>query len=93
MEGITIPAIMMTVYILAELFKAITKGKASRYIPPLCGIIGALLAVALWAFVPETIGNVPITTAILNGIISGLSATGTHEIISQIRSMDNGDSE
>lgn len=95
METISIPAIALCCYMIAEIIKAAGGERVKKFLPPVCGILGGCMAVLLWIFAPETIGNVEITTAIASGIVSGLSATGVHQIYKQLKNWgeNNADSK
>ena len=84
-EGI--PIIVVLTYIACELYKILFQNKkeAYKYIPILTSIIGGLLGSLIYLTHPEMIFNASnIYIAMLIGIISGSSATGTNQIIKQI---------
>jgi len=82
-----IPAIVIMVYLVAELFKQIFKNNkdAKSYIPIICGATGLVLGVVCYCFWPTVIaGAENAFTAAAIGTFSGLSATGVNQIWKQI---------
>ena len=82
-----IPAIVIMVYLVAELFKQIFKNNkdAKQYIPIICGATGLVLGVVCYCFWPTVIaGAENAFTAAAIGTFSGLSATGVNQIWKQI---------
>ena len=56
-----------------------------KFIPVICAASGAILgAIAFFIKIPDFMGN-DIYTAIARGIVSGLAATGTNQIIKQLK--------
>ena len=87
MSYITIPAIVVICYIVAELFKLVFKKKTKIYkgIPILVGLVGRVIGVVTYVVDPKIIGTPPnILCAAAIGIISGLASTGSHQVIKQI---------
>lgn len=87
MNFTSIPIIVLCCYIIGEIFKSIFKNKQGTYklIPIVMAIIGGLLGVIIYLTNPEIILNAEnIWTALGIGIVSGLSSTGTNQIIKQI---------
>ncbi len=81
--GITsIAAITVICYLAAELAKAF--GLNAKFIPALCGVVGALLGVAAMYVMAEFPGQ-DIITAIAIGIVSGLAATGADQVVKQLK--------
>ena len=81
MEGITIWAITVICFVLAEAVKLTSLDE--KWIPVLCGIMGGILGVVASYVMP----NYPadnILDAIAIGIVSGLAATGAHQIGKQL---------
>lgn len=82
-----IPAIVIVVYLIAELFKQLFKNNkdAKSYIPVICGASGLVLGVLCYCFWPSVIaGAENAFTAAAIGTFSGLSATGVNQIWKQI---------
>ena len=87
MDFIGIPVIIIVCYMVGEIYKVVFKKntKAYKLIPILVAFIGGVLGVIIYFTTPEIMLNVEnIYNAILVGIISGFSATGTNQIIKQI---------
>lgn len=84
-EGV--PIIVVLTYIVSEIYKVVLQKKKEtyKYIPILTSIFGGLLGCLIYLTYPEMIFNASnIYIAMLIGIISGSSATGTNQIIKQI---------
>ena len=75
-------AITVLCYLAAYFLKA-ARPQWDSYIPPICGFIGAVLGVAAMYCVPEFPADNPIE-AMAAGAVSGLAATGVHQIGKQI---------
>lgn len=87
MEFISIPAIAIICYLLAELFKLIfsKNTKAYKGIPIFVGFVGGIIGLVSYVINPEIMNNSPnALVAISIGIISGLASTGCNQIIKQL---------
>lgn len=87
MNFTSIPIIVLCCYIIGEIFKSIFKNKQETYklIPILMACIGGGIGMLIYYTNPEIILNANnIWTALGIGIVSGLSSTGTNQIIKQI---------
>lgn len=82
MELIIIPTLTIICYLIVEVFKLFVKKK---HLPVISGITGAILGVIAYFITPSLIGGENILTAISIGIISGLGATGSNQILKQIK--------
>lgn len=82
MELIVIPTLTVICYLSVELFKLFVKKK---YLPVISGSTGAILGVIAYHVTPTLIDNTNILTAISIGIVSGLAATGSNQIIKQLK--------
>ena len=62
-----------------------TTNKLDKYIPPVCGLSGCLLGL-IWFLSgwPGITAQDPITAAAI-GVVSGLAATGVHQIGKQLK--------
>lgn len=58
--------------------------KIDKYIPTICGLVGLALGL-LWYFCgwPGLMAQEPVTAAAI-GIVSGLAATGLHQVYKQL---------
>ena len=80
--GITgIGAINIICYLVAEGIKATALD--NKWLPVICGFLGGCLGVVAMFVMPDFPGT-DILTAIAIGIVSGLSATGCHQIGKQL---------
>jgi len=81
-----VPAIATIVYWVVNLIKYTVNGseKFKRLIPIISAILGAGLGIAAFYIAPEIIITDNLLTAIIIGGASGLSATGTNQIIKQL---------
>lgn len=76
-----IPVITIIVYLVGELVKATPLN--DKYVPVVCGIVGGILGVVAMNVMPEFPAD-DILTAIAVGIVSGLGATGVHQLFHQL---------
>ena len=76
-----IPVITVICFLVAEGIKA-TK-LDNKWLPIICGAIGGALGVVAMYVMPE-FPAVDVLTAIAIGIVSGLGATGAHQIYKQL---------
>lgn len=88
MNLMSAPAIMVVTYLIIEIFKLFSKNK-EKYLPVTAGVIGGLISLMSYIFVPGFFIETDILTAIAIGIISGLGATGSNQLLKQI--MKKGD--
>ena len=87
MEFTSIPIIVILCYLIGEIYKVLFKNKQDLYklIPILNAILGGILGILIFLTNPEIIFNAKnIWTALGIGIVSGVSSTGTNQIIKQI---------
>ena len=87
MDFTSVPIIVLCCYIIAEIYKKIFKEKEEFYklIPMIMAIIGGILGIIIFYTNPEIIFNADnIWTALGVGIVSGVSSTGTNQIIKQL---------
>lgn len=92
LELISVPVIAAIVYWVINLIKYATKQneKFMRFIPLVAAALGATLGVVAYFAVPSIIPAENVFVAILIGIASGLTATGTNQIIKQLGKKDDG---
>ena len=82
MELIGIPAIVVISYMITETFKMFINKK---YLPIVAGISGGCLGVLSYVLQIDIMPATDIITALAIGIISGLAATGSNQILKQIK--------
>lgn len=78
---VAVPVITVIVFLIAEAIKATPLDE--KWIPVICGFAGGCLGVVAMFFMPEFPAQDPLT-AIAVGIVSGLAATGAHQIYKQL---------
>jgi len=76
MEGVTIWAITVICYLIAEGVKA--THKCDEWIPIICGVLGGILGVVAMYTMADFPAN-DIMNAVAIGIISGFASTGLHQ--------------
>lgn len=80
-EIVYVAAITVISYLVAQSVKATALD--NRWLPVICGLCGGILGYIGMCVMPEFPADDPIT-AIAIGIVSGLAATGSHEMVKQI---------
>ena len=83
MELIGIPAIVVISYMITETFKMFINNK---YLPIVAGISGGVLGVISFVLQIDIMPATDIISALAIGIISGLAATGSNQILKQMKS-------
>lgn len=78
---VAIPAITIICYLVAEAIKATPLD--NKWLPIICGFSGGILGVVAMYVMPE-FPAVDILTAVAIGIVSGLGATGAHQVYHQL---------
>ena len=90
MEVVSIPAIVALVYGLMEIYKVIFKGeKAKNIIPIVAGVLGLALGVVAFYVVPVIVPADNVFLSAFIGLCSGLTATGSNQIVKQLVKMHN----
>ena len=92
-EFATIPAIAAIVYTILDIAKTAAGGteKFVRFIPLIACVLGAILGVVSFYCVPGVMETSNILVAIVIGASSGLSATGTNQVVKQLTKGKSGD--
>lgn len=88
MEIICVPAIVSITYALIEAYKKwIAKGREKylAFIPLVALILGGVLGVAIFYIEPSMIIAKDAWCALIVGLASGLSATGTNQVFKQLK--------
>ena len=93
LELISVPAIVTVVYALIEIIKKCVGNneKFKRFIPLIATAIGVICGVVCFFTLPSIIPASNVVVAIVIGGASGLTATGTNQIIKQLGKKDGGD--
>ncbi len=83
---ISVPAIATAVYLLIEVIKKATNNNETllKFVPLIALVLGAVSGVVCYYFIPSIIPANNVVVAIIIGGASGLSATGTNQIIKQL---------
>ena len=87
MDFVSVPIIVLCCYMIGEIYKTIFKNDISKYklIPILVAIFGGIFGIVIFYTAPSVIFNVDnVYSALMIGIMSGFSSTGTNQIIKQI---------
>ena len=77
----TIPVITVIVFLIAEAVKATPLD--NKWLPVICGFFGGVLGIVAMFIMPEFPAKDYLTAAAV-GIVSGLAATGVHQIYKQL---------
>ena len=95
LELISVPAIAKIVYWVMNIIKYAVQDneKFKRFIPLISAALGAVLGLVAYYAVPSIIPAANVCVALLIGGASGLSATGTNQIIKQLGKKDEDDGE
>ena len=95
LELISVPAIATIVYWVINIIKyAVQENeKFKRFIPLISAALGAVLGVVAFYALPSIIPADNVCVAILVGGASGLTATGTNQIIKQLTKKEDEDGE
>lgn len=78
---VAIPVITVICFLIAEAVKLTTLDE--KWLPVVCGVCGGALGVVALKVMPE-FPAVDVLTAVAIGIVSGLGATGAHQIYKQL---------
>lgn len=84
-EFVAFPAIVVMCYLVGLVCKTVGNGKLDKYIPVICGTVGAILGVVIFLTIPNFIPAENWAVAIAIGIVSGLAATGANQIYKQLK--------
>lgn len=83
---ISVAAITVISFLIAQGVKA-TK-LDNRWLPVICGAVGAALGFAALYIMPDFPASDPLT-AVAVGIVSGLAATGSNELVKQLKGCEH----
>lgn len=84
-EFVAFPAIVVICYLVGIGLKAFNNENFDRFIPVICGLLGAVLGVTMYFTIPNFIPADNWAVAIAIGIVSGLSSTGVNQIYKQLK--------
>ena len=76
-----IPVLTIIVFLVCEAVKATNLD--NKWIPVIAGFIGGVLGIVATFVMPDFPGKDPLT-AVAIGIVSGLAATGAHQVYKQL---------
>lgn len=96
LEVTCLPIIVAIVYVVMAVYKHCVTGKAetwTRLIPLWAAIMGAVLGIYGYYKIPQLMLGDDVLTALLVGILSGLSAVGFNQIGKQLSKLITGESE
>lgn len=80
-----VSAITVLCYLMGEAIKA--SKLDNKYIPVVCGVLGACLGIAAMFAMPDFPAQDIITAAAV-GAVSGLAATGANQVVKQLKGED-----
>ena len=83
LKAVEVPAITVVCFAIAFALKKINEN-FSNFLPLICGLLGCGLGILGFYVVPDFPAS-DIFTALAVGTASGLAATGTNELIQQLR--------
>ena len=83
MNVIIIPSIVIISYLVTEFFKIILKVN-KKFLPVISGLAGGCIGIVAYFAVPSLLDGFDILSAIAIGIVSGLTATGSNELIKNL---------
>ena len=87
MEYLSIPIIVVCSYLIGEIYKLIFRNRKDlfRYIPLVTSVLGGLMGILIFYTCPEMLSDSSnVYMALIEGIVSGASATGANQLIKQI---------
>ena len=84
-EFVAFPAIVVICYLVGIGVKTVGDENTDKFIPIICGVVGAILGIVMFLTIPNFIPADNWAVAIAVGIVSGLSATGTNQIHKQLK--------
>lgn len=77
-----VPVITVIAFLTAEVAKLTPM--PNEWLPALCGVAGAILGVVALYVSPTIMPATDVLSAIAVGIVSGLAATGAHQVYKQL---------
>lgn len=77
-----VPVITVIAFLAAECAKLTPM--PNEWLPALCGVVGAILGIVALYVSPTIMPATDVLSAIAVGIVSGLAATGAHQVYKQL---------
>lgn len=89
LEVASVPIIIVATYLLLELYKVLigNSEKGKNLIPVIAAILGIGFGVLLYFVAPEMNIADNVVSAIIVGMVSGLGATGSNQVIKQLQKL------
>ena len=84
-EFVAFPAIVVICYLVGIGCKTVGNEASDKFIPLICGVVGAILGIVMFLTIPNFIPADNWAVAIAVGIVSGLSATGANQVYKQFK--------
>ena len=84
-EFVSFPAIVVMCYLAGVICKTIGNEKLDKFIPVICGVLGAILGVVIFVTIPNFIPAENWAVAVAIGIVSGFASTGINQIYKQLK--------
>lgn len=84
-EFVAFPAIVVICYLVGFTCKKIGNATLDKFIPSICGAIGAILGIVIFLTIPNFIPADNWAVAIAIGIVSGFASTGINQIYKQLK--------
>ena len=79
------PAIVIMCYLVGCICKKVGNETLDRFIPAICGFVGAILGVVIYLTIPNFMPATNWALAVAIGIVSGFAATGINQVIKQLK--------
>lgn len=86
-----VAAITVICLLVAQIIKSTSLD--NKWLPSICGIIGGALGVVCLFAAPEIMPAEDVISAIAVGVVSGLAATGAHQVYKQLAYSDDDEDE
>lgn len=92
---ITVPVITSIVYAVIDILKTATdkSEKFLKFVPLIACTLGILFGVIAFYSVPDVLDTTNVFVAIVIGAASGLAATGTNQVVKQLKKTDGSKDE
>ncbi len=94
LELISVPAIAAIVFAVISAVKyAVNNVKFDRFVPLISALLGAVCGLICFYALPEIIPAHNVVAALVIGGASGLTATGTHQLVKQLGGKNEQDAD